>query len=522
MTKSIIWNKLKALGYESKKLKAVYEVSYQQASLSLLENILEQLQGEGVNESLGEVDGGSLQPTLINDSSNDSESIWNYKIIQSSWHPDSYHMWMYEGKKDYWYFRTDNMATEIKLQDLETKVSKLNSLASTKSVVTQSCGTWSNIFTCNDMELEKLLNSQYYQLNRDNIMQRSLVVAEIHTQAVKQQQLLKEWQLEQNSIVATVTDDNTYYVLVHSQADEVYITTPYCLNAKRLIDCKDKELKESLYASKEVAADEAQEWLKDSYQVVEVDYNNIRLDIKAYFRDRVLVEQINCYLPKDEASAKGYYYKGLPVEHFSNYTEMYHEVIYPVLDYTSTNTVSLLTNFQSDKWIYCNGVKVSSSEEAVVLAKNYLSTGVKQQQVPSSEQAIQPFDYALELTKLKSLSRQEFMALIQEVRHTIPLSSSYIPKSVVIKNYMTNAEYKVATHLDRNLDNDFELDNDFAVDCWQRLMNIQDCFTEAGNYHESQRQQIIEENVNYRKQRQAIKRKLNRLECKSIYGYRGI
>ena len=60
MTKSVIWNQLKEVGFDSKQLKAVYDVSYQQASLELLQTILEQLQKEvvqGVNENLGVVSG---------------------------------------------------------------------------------------------------------------------------------------------------------------------------------------------------------------------------------------------------------------------------------------------------------------------------------------------------------------------------------------------------------------------------------------------------------------------------------
>lgn len=384
--------------------------------------LIEIVQGEGVKEDLGSQCGGGTVAPLNQDKVNYIVTLTDYPqiVIKDDYNPKE--------------------LTEVTEEQL------LGSLYTDK------------------VTAEMMFPGSYYQ------------VLEVNPNNIKQQ-LMQHYNLEETSdIVATVTSDNKFYALVHSQADEVYIVTPYCLNPKRLVDCKDKELKESLYHCKEVAADEANEWLGDSYQVVEIDYNNIRCDIKAYFRNRVLVSQLNCYLPKDEASTKDYYYKGVSVDHFSNYTEMYNDVLNPVD--SGNPTVTLLGSFQHTKWVYCSEIKVSSSIEAVKVAKNYLSTGVKQQKVPSTE--VKPFDYSLELAKLKSLSSQEFMALIQEVQHVKHFSSYYLPKWEVVETYFTKEEYELATNTEQIQDDD---------DChWLKLVNIQDCFSEAGNYHYSQMQ----------------------------------
>lgn len=395
MTKSVIWNQLKEVGFDSKQLKAVYDVSYQQASLELLQTILEQV-GQGVNEDLGSQCGGSLQLNKnkeedIEVSNNQLNAIWNYKIIQSSWHPDFYHMWMYKGEQDYWYFQTKNMVAEIKLQDLETKINKLKSKDSTKSIVIQDCGTWQNIFTPNDMELDKLLNSEYYAINRNKIMQQSLINASIHTQAIKQQELLKQW-IEQNNQITEQCDNYKGISVEHCSIDNV---------------------RDSLFEP--------------------IDYDQEKIGLIRKDNFSVLVVQRVKYTLSTEQ-------------------ERINQAI-------ANNTVH---------------------PYAAVLGGNTEIKEVSSEPLPGS--VVLSFNYEQELIKLKSLSQQEFLKKIELIQHVKGFSSYYIPTLDVLHSYMTECEYTNAVKVDMNLDDEYQFNS------WLKMLEIEDCFSEAGNYHFSQLQ----------------------------------
>lgn len=85
------------------------------------------------------------------------------------------------------------------------------------------------------------------------------------------------------------------------------------------------------------------------------------------------------------------------------------------------------------------------------------------------------FDYQKELDKLKAMSKDEFMELIGEVQHIKGFSSYYIPKWEVLDTYFTTEEREVV--LDGNIAAEKKHEPLFT-----RLIDIQDCYSEAGNF----------------------------------------
>ena len=87
-----------------------------------------------------------------------------------------------------------------------------------------------------------------------------------------------------------------------------------------------------------------------------------------------------------------------------------------------------------------------------------------------------PFNYDQELAKLKDLSKEEFMKLIREVQTVKGFSSYYIVKWEVMQQYLTVSEWEAATKVTMDLEDEFQFNS------WLKLISVDECFNEAGNF----------------------------------------
>jgi hypothetical protein len=156
---------------------------------------------------------------------------------------------------------------------------------------------------------EELINSLYTdKLTAELMFPGSFYrVLEVNPVNIKQQ-LMQHYNLTESEDYATPEHSlmlsTVRYVIVHSQADELF-TYDLNWNPKRLVDCSDYELLSGSFDF-EVGAIAQNEIYSLNGKVIKIefDYHNkseFRQLLKDYFASRVLVSQLNCYLPKEEA-----------------------------------------------------------------------------------------------------------------------------------------------------------------------------------------------------------------------------
>ena len=259
----------------------------------------------------------------------------------------------------------------------------------------------------------------------------------------------------------TVEENNvtiTGYVLVHDQADEIYIDEFNYLNTKRLGDVTEEELLAAYLVNVDAYLALINKHSLTNYQIVKVNHSSIRSDVKEYFRSRVKVNGAYVHLlPLKEATEQGYYYKGIPVEHFNNNNDL----IYSVYDLSATDDNNFTIVFDKcTKEVVTHvgqntGTLHSNYSDALKLAKQWLSasttkaesieanitTDINQASEVITEPLQTSFSIEVEVEKLKHLSPDQYFALIDKVQDTGTFFNNYyIPKSEVVEQYLTPDE----------------------------------------------------------------------------------